>query len=95
MQHRASRWPTGTGGRWGAAARLVPAAAVLAAAVLVLGPSAPAGSATTTVPSPTAGGWSMLGTAKVVTTTSPSTLQLTDAATAGHEAGLAYWPTAV
>src|SRR5581483_4245968 len=47
------------------------------------------------VPSPTAGGWSMLGTAKVVTTTSPSTLQLTDAATAGHEAGLAYWPTAV
>jgi len=47
------------------------------------------------VPSPTAGGLTLLGNAAVVSSASPAYLQLTDASSAGNEAGLAYYPTAV
>jgi outer membrane protein assembly factor BamB len=49
----------------------------------------------TSVPSPTAGGWTLLGNAAVVSSASPAYLQLTNASSAGYEAGLAYYPTAV
>src|ERR1019366_5025294 len=52
-------------------------------------------SGATSVPSPTAGGWTLLGNAAVVSSPSPANLQLTNASSAGHEAGLAYYPTAV
>ena len=51
--------------------------------------------ASTSVPSPTAGGWTLLGNAAVVSSASPAYLQLTNASSAGYEAGLAYYPTAV
>jgi outer membrane protein assembly factor BamB len=77
----------------GAMAVVMSVTGLVTAALLL--PSVPARAATAAVNSPTAGGWTMLGTAKTVTTTSPATLQLTDAAAAGHEAGQSYWPTAV
>ena len=49
----------------------------------------------TSVPSPTAGGWTLLGDAAVVSSSSPAYLQLTNASSAGYEAGLAYYPKAV
>src|ERR1019366_9168362 len=52
-------------------------------------------SGATSVPSPTTGGGTMLGSAAVVSSPSPANLQLTNASSAGHEAGLAYYPTAV
>ena len=51
--------------------------------------------ASTSVPSPTAGGWTLLGNAALVSSASPAYLQLTNASSAGYEAGLAYYPTAV
>jgi hypothetical protein len=50
-------------------------------------------SGATSVPSPTAGGWTLLGNAAVVSSASPAYLQLTNANSAGDEAGLAYYPT--
>ena len=52
-----------------------------------------AGSSPTVIPSPTAGGWQLNGSATLVSSASPPNLQLT-AATA-NEAGSAFWPTAV
>ena len=49
----------------------------------------------TSVPSPTAGGWTMLGNAALVSSASPAYLQLTNANSTGYEAGLAYYPTPV
>jgi hypothetical protein len=71
-------------------------ATAVSAVVLILSISsltaAPAASGST-IPSPTAGGWQLNGSAALITSTSPPTLQLT-AATA-QEAGSAFWPTAV
>jgi energy-converting hydrogenase Eha subunit A len=46
-----------------------------------------------TIPSPVAGGWQLNGSASLVTSTTPSTLQLTAATT--DQAGSAFWPTPV
>ncbi len=48
---------------------------------------------TTTVPSPVVGGWTLLGSSSVVSSTSPATLQLTSAT--ANQAGTAFYPTAV
>ena len=49
----------------------------------------------TSVPSPTAGGWTLLGNAAVVSSASPAYLQLTNVNSVGYEAGMAYYPIAV
>jgi len=46
-----------------------------------------------TIPSPTAGGWQLNGSATLVTTTNPPNLQLTPATP--EKVGSAFWPTAV
>jgi len=74
---------------------LVSGTAALVVAFVLLGPTPAAQSATLTVPSPTSGGWTLLGSSTVVSSTSPPNLQLTDANAAGDEAGTAYYPTAV
>ena len=51
--------------------------------------------ASTSVPSPTAGGWTLFGNAAVVSSTVSGVLAVDDTDSAGYEAGLAYYPTAV
>ncbi len=52
-----------------------------------------AGASPTSIPSPVAGGWQLNGSATLVTSTTPSNLQLTAATT--DQAGSAFWPTPV
>ena len=76
--------------------RLAVGATLLAWITLSVAPTTPvASAATVALPSPTGGQWVLSGTAVVVSSPSPARLQLTDAAPAGQEAGLAYYPTAV
>src|ERR1700722_8016469 len=48
--------------------------------------------AATSVPNPTAGGWTLLGNAAVLSSPSPARLERANANWAGYEAGLAYYP---